>query len=116
MPVRSSNSVVVKSADQETVKQAVERYADRLRREHPEVKRFIWFGSWVSGLPGPRSDVDLCIVVSSSDERLRDRVAKYLPSCFPTGMDLIVYTVDELERLREDFPQWYATITSGVDI
>ena len=116
MLVRSSNSVVVESADQETVRRAVERYADQLRREHPEVKRFIWFGSWVGGLPGPRSDVDPCIVFSSSDERFRDRVVKYFPSRFPTGTDLTVYTVDELERLQEDSPQWYEAITSGVDI
>ncbi len=93
----------------------MESYVEELRQKHPEVERVIWFGSWARGLPLPRSDVDVCLIVSSSSERSRNRVSKYLPSRFPTGVDLVVYTQAEFECLQEKSPQWYAAIISGLE-
>lgn len=113
---RSSSSVVIKSADRETISRAVEDYAAQLRREHPGVERVIWFGSWVNGLPSPGSDVDLCLILSSADKPVRERAPDYLPLGFPVGIDLFAYTPDEFERLRRESPTWYAAITSGRDM
>lgn len=110
------SSVVFKSIDREQIQKAVHTYVDELRSLHPEIERVIWFGSWVSGLPAPGSDVDLCLIVSASDKIPRDRVSDYLPLGFPVGVDLVVYTHDELERLRESSPGWYTAITSGKEI
>ncbi|KPK01876.1 MAG: DNA polymerase III subunit beta [Anaerolineae bacterium SG8_19] len=87
----SLNSVIIKSIDRELIKQAVESFVARLREDHPEVERVIWFGSWVTGLPAPGSDVDLCLILSSSDKPPRDRISDYLPVGFPVGVDLFVY-------------------------
>jgi predicted nucleotidyltransferase len=110
------SSVVIKSADREAVTRAVVSYAASLRAGHPEVERLIWFGSWVTGLPTPGSDVDLCIIVSSADRPMRDRVPDYLPLGFPVGLDLFVYTRAEFESLEERSPGWRATILSGRDL
>ena len=110
------NSVVIKSIDREQIQKAVHAYVDELRSLHPEIERVIWFGSWVSGLPSPGSDVDLCLIVSATDKIPRDRSSGYLPLGFPVGVDLVVYTPDELERLRESSPGWYTAITSGKEI
>jgi predicted nucleotidyltransferase len=110
------NSVVIKSIDREQVQLAVADYAGRLRQRHPEVKRVIWFGSWVSGLPAPGSDVDLCLILSSSSKPARDRISEYLPLGFPVGVDLFAYTQAEFECLQASSPGWYAAITSGVEI
>lgn len=110
------SSVVVKSIDREKVRQAVESYAAQLRREHPEVQRVIWFGSWVSGLPTPRSDVDLCLIVSATSKPPRDRISDYLPFGFPTGIDLFAYTEEELLLLKSSSPGWYRAIASGVEV
>jgi predicted nucleotidyltransferase len=113
---RSLSSVVIKSIDREKVRQAIESYVARLRHEHPEVQRVIWFGSWVNGLPTPPSDVDLCLIVSATEKPPRDRISDYLPFGFPTGIDLFVYTEDELERLKSASPGWYAAIAAGVEV
>jgi predicted nucleotidyltransferase len=110
------NSVVIKSADKEAVAGAVASYIARLRTEHPEVERVIWFGSWVTGLPTPGSDVDLCLILSSSDKPMRDRIPGYLPLGFPVGIDLFAYTRAEFEQLRKRSPGWYATIMSGHEL
>ena len=109
-------SVVIKSIDRKQIQQAVTDYAELLRQKHPEVNRVIWFGSWVSGLPAPGSDVDLCLILSASHKPARDRISDYLPLGFPVGVDLFAYTQTEFERLQQTSPGWYAAISSGVDI
>lgn len=116
MQTKSSSSVVIKSIDRNIVRQAVEDYAQALRENHPEVRRVIWFGSWVAGTPRRRSDVDICIIVDRAPEKPRDRIPKYLPTRFPTGVDLFVYTPEELARLKQKSPGWYQAIASGVDV
>ena len=110
------NSVVIKSANREEIAQAVSSYVARLREQHPEIERVIWFGSWVTGLPLPGSDVDLCLILSSSDISSRDRISAYLPLGFPVGVDLFAYTRDEFERLRETSPGWYKAIAAGEEL
>jgi predicted nucleotidyltransferase len=112
----SLNSVVVKSANRQEITQAVTRYVARLRAEHPEVEQVLWFGSWVTGLPTPGSDVDLCLILSSSDKPLRDRIPDYLPVGFPVGVDLFAYTRAEFEHLRDSAPTWHAIISSGREL
>lgn len=91
-------------------------YAAQLREQHPEIERIIWFGSWVSGIPTPGSDVDLCLILSASDQPPRERISKYLPLGFPVGVDLFAYTKDELEHMKDSSPGWFNTIRAGVDI
>ncbi|GIW91867.1 MAG: hypothetical protein KatS3mg109_2299 [Pirellulaceae bacterium] len=98
-PKPSSNSVVIRSADPVRVKEAVERYAAHLRAKHPEIERILWFGSWVNGIPRPGSDVDLCLIISSTATPMHERAAAYLPVGFPVGIDLFVYMRAEFEQL-----------------
>jgi predicted nucleotidyltransferase len=109
-------SVVIKLNNQEQVSQAVSDYVTRLRAEHPEVDRVIWFGSRVNGFPTPGSDVDLCIVIKSSTRSRRDRIPDYLPVGFPVGVDLFVFTSAEFAKLKESSPSWYEVILSGRDM
>lgn len=110
------SSVVIKSINRNQVKQAVASFAAQVRKQHPEVERVIWFGSWVNGIPAPGSDVDLCLILSSSDKPIRDRIPDYLPLGFPVGIDLFAYTKEEFERLRNSSPGWYEAIVSGVEM
>ena len=80
------------------------------------MRRIIWFGSRVNGIPAPGSDVDLCLVLADSDKPFRERIGDYLPLGFPVGLDLFPYTVAELERLRQEHASWHRALTSGVDL
>lgn len=116
MQRQSLNSVVIKSHNQAEVAQVVAAYVERLRAEHPEVERVIWFGSRVNGLPTPGSDVDLCIVITSSNKSRRDRMPDYLPVGFPVGVDLFIFTTAEFTRLSVSSPSWYEVIIAGREI
>jgi len=107
------NSVVIKSIERACVEKAVRNYAQWLRAQFAEVEHILWYGSWVSGSHTPRSDVDVCLIVSSSDMPRRERISKYLPFGFSVGMDLCVFTIEEFERLWEISPQWHQAIING---
>ena len=116
MPNDSSTSVVIKFADPERIGRAVTEFARALREKHPEVQRIIWFGSWVNGIPTPGSDVDICLILSQSGLRFRDRISQYLPSGFPVGLDLFPYTEEEFTALAEGSPSWHRCMASGRDV
>ncbi len=82
----------------------------------PNVRRIIWFGSRVNGIPSPGSDVDICLVLDRSEKPFRERAGDYLPLGFPVGMDLFPYTRGEFERLERDHPSWRRAIAAGVDL
>ncbi len=115
MPVRkrSSSTVEIKSIEPDRIHRAVRDYSDWLFTHFPELKSVIWFGSWITGIPTPGSDVDLLLVLESADRPFRDRIARYLPPGFPVGIDIFPYTEEELTRLEAGRPQWYRTVMSG---
>lgn len=110
------SSVAVISIDRREIERAVAEYAAALRARHPEIRRILWFGSWVGGRPTPGSDVDLCLVLARSAKPVRDRIPDYLPGAFPVGLDLFPYTEEELARLEETSPAWYAVIRAGREV
>ena len=109
----SLSSVVIKSVNKEKIVEAVQAYVSRVCASHPEIEKVIWFGSWINGVPTPGSDVDLCLILSKSSKRLRDRIPDYLPVGFPVGMDLFPYTRKEFKALSTRSPDWYKTMSSG---
>jgi predicted nucleotidyltransferase len=110
------SSVVIRSIDRERINRAVADHVAHLCRQHPEIERAIWFGSWVNGEPTPGSDVDLCLVLSSSEKSRRERFVDYLPVGFPVGVDLFAYTRSEFERLSQSSPGLYRPILAGREI
>ncbi len=46
----------------------------------------------------------------------RDRMPDYLPLAFPVGIDLFVYTEEELAQLRVDHASFARAIDSGIDV
>jgi len=57
----------------------------------------VLFGSLARGDAVPGSDVDLLIVLAADERRFMDRVSDFLPDAFPIGVDVIPWTLAELE-------------------
>jgi predicted nucleotidyltransferase len=90
--------------------------ARALRERHPEIRRVALIGSFARGAGGPRSDLDLVLVVQSTPLAPRERLAHYAPtSALP--VDLVVYTEDEVERMRHAPPPILReALTRGIDL
>lgn len=111
MPVRSLSSRVVRWPDAAAVRTAAAAWAEAVAREAPEVLRVGYRGSYARGDWGVGSDLDLVVVVERSGERFERRAAAWDTTDLPVPVDLLVYAVDEWDRLRAgrrgtDEPVW----------
>ena len=108
MPKRSSSSAGAVYLDRERRIEELQLAARRAAARLPALRRIILFGSLIAGIPTPRSDADLLVVLSQSDHREpRDRVPEVLRALMPLPcpVDVFVLTVEELERhSRENHP------------
>ena len=76
----------------------IEKVAARLGEEI-NASKVILFGSYARGQANENSDVDLMIVAESSLPRFkRSRELYRLFRPYPFGMDLVVYTPEEIEK------------------
>ncbi len=99
MPVRSLTSSVFKWPDAGTVEAAVRRWAAKVAREHPEVVKIGYFGSYARGDWGVGSDVDLIIIVRESDKPFELRGSDWDTMEIPVPTDVLVYTGEEWQKL-----------------
>lgn len=106
----------IRRVDRVAVAACVEGWARELAVVHPEVRRVVWYGSFVSGVPTPRSDADLCVVVAdgtaAGPRHLRG--TSYLPrTATRVPFDLTVFTEGEFATLAEWAPAWARAISNG---
>ena len=93
------SSVAIKSVDFAAVRRAMDDYARSLLATWPEVEEVIVFGSFENGTYAPGSDLDVFIVLSRSDQSVRDRIRALPTGRFPVSLDLFPYTRDEMASL-----------------
>jgi predicted nucleotidyltransferase len=73
-----------------------------LAARFPEIEEIVVFGSLVKGGAVPGSDVDLLIILSTSDRPCLERIPAFLPGAFPCGVDVFPYTRAEIGRMTRD--------------
>lgn len=102
MPERSRRSSVVTWPDPATVDAAVREWARGVAEQHPAVDRIGYFGSYATGDWGVGSDVDLVVIVSSTEEPFERRGVAFDATRLPVPADILVYTVGEWRRLTSE--------------
>ncbi len=99
MPVRSLSSSVLKWPEPATVRQALQRWVKEAVRLHPDALLIGYFGSYARADWGVGSDLDLVIVVESSDLPFERRSTEWDTTSLPVPVDVLVYTRAEWEAL-----------------
>jgi len=79
----------------------IREWAQRIARSRPEAVRIGYFGSYARGEGGVGSDVDIVAVVESADDRFERRRLGWDTTSLSVPVDLLVYTREEFERLRD---------------
>lgn len=105
MPVRSLTSAVFKWPDREQVLSAAREWARTVHRTDAGIRSVCCVGSYARGDWGVGSDLDLVIVVGSSDLPFERRPARFDTAALPVQSDVWVYTAEEWSRLPEQSPQ-----------
>jgi predicted nucleotidyltransferase len=120
MQRKSSNSAGATYLNREERIEALRAAARRAANRMPAVRRVILFGSHARGIPTPRSDADLLVVVETSPHpEPRDRVPEALNAMrpLPCPLDLFVLTAAEFEmREREGDPLLREVLAGGLDL
>ena len=90
--------------------------AEQIAAKHPEVSRVLLFGSFARGDFNAHSDIDLLVILRSSDLPIRDRIAEFLSDCTVYPTDVFPLTERELrEHLQEVDPFWTQAVKEGID-
>ncbi len=100
MPVRSLTSSVLRWPDRQTVDAAVRTSAARVAEARAQVVAVGYFGSYARGDRGVGSDVDLVVLVEQSELPFKARAAACDTTTLPVPAELVVYTVEEWDRLQ----------------
>lgn len=97
MPVRRLDSSVFKWPTREDVIRSVKAWASSVARSSSIVVRIGYRGSLASGNWGVGSDVDLIVVVGSTNRDFLGRARDCDVTSLPVPADLLVYTYEEIE-------------------
>lgn len=90
------NIVKVISPKKERIDIFLKEYKQFLKKK--KVCKAFLFGSWAKDNYSPYSDLDILIIIESSNKKMRDRLPDFLPEHAPVGVDVFVYTKEEAER------------------
>lgn len=101
MPVTSSSSSVKRWPTREAVLDGLRAWAATEARRHPELKALGYFGSYARGDEGFGSDLDLVAVVAHSPLPFLERARHWKTEALPVPADLLVYTAEEWEAVRD---------------
>ena len=113
MLVRLLNSSVLKWPDVRTVDRAIRQWAAEAGHKRPEALRIGYFGSYARGKSGVGSDLDVLIIVKSSDKAFERRGLDWDVAELPVPVDVLVYTKDEWESLRKQ-GRFHSTVTQEI--
>jgi predicted nucleotidyltransferase len=84
--------------------------------KHPDVSRVLLFGSCARGDFGARSDLDLLVVLKSSDRSIPERIGELIGECTAYPTDVFPLTEAELAaRVRERDPFWTRALREAID-
>jgi len=114
MPVRSLSSSVLVWPDHTQVDVAVRAWVVEMARQHPQLLRAAYFGSYARGDWGVGSDLDLIVVVQEAPQRFERRSLAWDLSSLPVPAELLVYTEQEWQRLQEEGGRFARTLAREV--
>jgi len=113
MPVRSLSSSILKWPDQATVDRAVRRWGELISRQHRDVLKIGYFGSYSRGDYGVGSDLDILAIVKESPLPLERRAIFWDTGEIPVPVDLLIYTEREWNCIPEE-SLFYQTINREI--
>lgn len=73
-----------------------------MKQKDSRVVKIGYFGSYARGDCGFGNDLDVVIVVRTSDRDFFHRSVDFNTSSIPVPIDLLVYTEDEFEKLSSE--------------
>ena len=109
MPVRLLTSSVLRWPNAQSVDQSAREWAERIGHERNQVRRIGYFGSYARGDWSVGSDLDVIVIVDESNQSFETRAKDWDASELPVPVDVLIYTWEEWQALRQDY-RFYQTL------
>ncbi len=110
MPVRFSNSPILRWPDRVAVHRAALAWAGRVTAERDDIDAIGYVGSYARGDWGPGSDLDLIVVVRGGLPPIGERARHWDTASFPVPVDLLLYSAAEWRAHLGRSPRWAQTV------
>lgn len=114
MPVRSLNSSVLKWPDEKSVVNSLKEWVEEIAKSQRDIKKVGYFGSYSRGDWGVGSDLDVIIVMKNTAIPFDKRSEKWDLSKIPVPVDLLIYTEDEIEKMKNSNAKFYKIVEEEV--
>jgi len=116
MPGIFFSSSEARFVDEKKVVSGIKALALRAAERNHKIKEVYLFGSYSDGNAGPRSDADVCIVLSEDKRNMIDRLTEFILAFAdaPVPVDVLVYTQDEVERSLKEKNSFVAKSMAGI--
>jgi predicted nucleotidyltransferase len=101
MPVRSLSSSVLKWPDKEAVVLSLLEWTKEIVKNRDDIVKVGYFGSYARGDWGVGSDLDIIVIVKKSEIPFDKRSAEWDTEGISVPVDLLVYTEEEYENMKE---------------
>ena len=101
MPVRSLNSSVLRWPDAKTVDAALRRWVEKSVQGRRDVLKVGYFGSYARGDWGVGSDLDIIVILASSQLPFEKRFTEWNATELPVPADVLIYTAEEWQSLKK---------------
>ena len=112
MPVTSSTSSIKRWPRAEIVLSALEDWGGATAERRPDLIALGYFGSYARGDEGFGSDLDLIAIVNADSRPSMERARDWPTEKLPVPAELLVYTVDEWERLQAEGGRFVRTLNA----
>jgi predicted nucleotidyltransferase len=101
---RCLGSVKVTSIDYEFLMATLTKIAGHIRNRRSEVRRILFYGSFVRGDYTPESDLDLIITVGETEIPFLFRPERFAEffQAIPLDVNILVYTDGEIAKMIEN--------------
>lgn len=107
MPVRSLNSSIMRWPKRKTVEAALRQWAAREMAGNSRIQRVGYFGSYSRNEASVGSDLDVVIVLDSSNHPFHQRAIAFDFSSIPVPVEAVIYTSEEWDQLEAHSPRFY---------
>jgi len=112
---RCLDGVEIISVDYSRLIEALKKISAGIKKDHPEVKEIILFGSFSKDEYTPESDIDIAIILEYSDRSFIERGDEFIEyfASLPFDVNLVVYTSREIEKMIKDNNSFIMEILKG---
>lgn len=110
------NGVEILSVEIDKLRNSLKKIAEQIKRDNSSVTKLFLFGSFSKNSYTPYSDIDIAIILKNTKKRFLERQDEFIDyfKGFPFDVNLVIYTEDEFNTMRQELNSFILEIEKGI--